>query len=261
MSFLSKVLPMLIYPVGMASLFIALAGCIACRAPAFARGCCFIALSLLFLASNRWVNFALVKPLEDSHLPSLSPPTADAIVILGGTVEAAYSPRGNVHLLGGDRLLYGAMLYRNHRARLVFVGNGIIPWRELTANEGESASEALVLMGVPRSAICEEPPTSNTHQEAIAVKKLLQANNLHHILLVTSAMHMPRAFRTFRHEGIDSIASPTDFTVTQHDIVEAYASFEDIVLSSIPNVEVLAGTTRALKEYIGLAYYWARGWL
>jgi uncharacterized SAM-binding protein YcdF (DUF218 family) len=261
MFFLSKVLPMLIYPVGMASMFITLAGCIARRAPTVAKRCCFIALSLLFLAGNRWVNFALVRALEGSYLPSLSPPTVDAIVILGGTVEAAYFPRDNVHLLGGDRLLFGAMLYRNHRARLVLVGNGVRPWRQLAPDEGESASQALALMGVPRSAIFEEPPASNTYQEAIAVKKLLQAHNLRQILLVTSAMHMPRALRTFRRQGIDSIASPTDFTVTQRDVEEAYASFEDIVLSSIPNVEVLASTTTALKEYIGLAYYWARGWL
>jgi uncharacterized SAM-binding protein YcdF (DUF218 family) len=261
MVFLSKVLPLLIYPVGMASLFIALAGCIARRAPAFAKGCCFIALSLLLLASNRWVNFAVVKSLEGCYLPSVSPPTADAIVILEGTVEAAYSPRANVHLVRGDRLLYGAMLYRKHRARLVLVGNGIMPWRETAPNEAESASQALALMGVPRSAILDEPPSSNTYQEAIAVKKLLQTHNLRRILLVTSAMHMPRAFRTFRHQGIDSVASPTDFTVTQHDIEEAYGSFEDIVLYSIPNVDVLASTTTALKEYVGLAYYWARGWL
>jgi len=31
-------------------------------------------------------------------------------------------------------------------------------------------------------------------------------------LLVTSAMTMPRALATFRHEGIDAIAAPTDFT-------------------------------------------------
>jgi uncharacterized SAM-binding protein YcdF (DUF218 family) len=85
--------------------------------------------------------------------------------------------------------------------------------------------------------------------------------NLHKVLLVTSAMHMPRAFRTFRHQGIDSIPSPTDFTVTDLDIAQSDATFEDFALSLMPDVGMLANTTGALKEYIGLAYYWARGWL
>src|SRR6266568_3527641 len=92
MFFLSKLLPMLIYPVGMTALLIAFAGITVRRHASIARTCCLIALSTLFLASNRWVKFALARPLEHSHLSSASPPAADAIVILGGGVEPEFSP-------------------------------------------------------------------------------------------------------------------------------------------------------------------------
>jgi uncharacterized SAM-binding protein YcdF (DUF218 family) len=261
MFFLSKLLPRLIYPVGMTSLLIALAAAIVRRRPSIARNCCLIAFLVLFLASNRWVNFALVRPLEDSYLSSVSASAADAIVVLGGGVEPPFPPRRNVHLLVGDRLLYAAMLYRTRRAPLVIVGGVIIPWRESESAESESTSQALVLMGVPRSAILAEAPSNNTYEEAKAVKTVMRTHNLHRILLVTSAMHMPRAFRTFTHQGIDSIPSPTDFALTDDDIAQSAATFEAFTLSLMPDVRYLVSTTAASKEYVGLAYYWARGWL
>jgi hypothetical protein len=140
MFFLSKLLFILIYLVGLTSLFIVLWGRIVHRAPAFAKSCYFFALALLFLGSNRWVRPS--KITRRLYLPRLVPPTADAIAILGAALEAALS-RANVHLLGGDRLLYGPTLYCSHRARLVRVGDGMIAWRELAASEGESGSKLM----------------------------------------------------------------------------------------------------------------------
>jgi uncharacterized SAM-binding protein YcdF (DUF218 family) len=259
--FLTKLLPMLMYPVGMTWLLIALAAGISRRRPSIARSCCFVAFAVLFLAGNRWVSFALVEPLERSYSPLASPPTADAIVVLGGSVEAAFRPQQNVHLAHGDRLLFAAMLYHSHKAPLVFVSSGISPWPSSEPNEGESTSQALALMGVPPSAILEEPPSNNTYQEASAVKKLMTTHNLHRILLVTSAMHMPRALLTFRHQGIDSIPSPTEFAATEYDIARSHATFGRVALNLIPDAGVIGITTVALKEYIGLAYYWTRNWL
>jgi uncharacterized SAM-binding protein YcdF (DUF218 family) len=121
MLFLSQLLPRLIYPVGMASWLIAFAAAIVRRQPSIAKNFCLIAFLVLFLGSNRWVNFALVRPLEDSYLLSGSLPAVDAIVILGGAVKPAFPPRRNVHLAIGDRLLYAAMLYRTYKAPLVVV--------------------------------------------------------------------------------------------------------------------------------------------
>ncbi|MBV9182939.1 MAG: YdcF family protein [Acidobacteria bacterium] len=176
-------------------------------------------------------------------------------------VEPAFPPQRNVHLARGDRLLYAAILYRSHKAPLVVVTGGITPRRESEPNEGESTAQALGVMGVPPSAILEEPSSNNTYQEARVVKQLMRSHKMDKILLVTSAMHMPRALRTFRRQGIDSIPSPTDFAVTEYDVAQSDATFEKVALNLIPDAGVLVITTAALKEYIGLAYYWARHWL
>jgi uncharacterized SAM-binding protein YcdF (DUF218 family) len=257
MLFLSKLLPMLVYPVGITSLLIAAAALFAYRRPGTARICSIIALAILFFASNRWVSFALVRPLEDSYLPLALLPAADAIVILGGAVAPAYPPRQNVHLGAADRLLYAAMLYRSHPAALVIVSGGWIPWQK-TEPEGESMVRVLELMGVPDSAILFETPCADTYEEAVSVRRVMKTHRLHKILLVTSAIHMPRALQTFRRQGIDTVAAPTDFTVTGHDIAQARGSFQEFVLSLMPDANTLAGSTQALKEYLGLAYYRVR---
>ena len=260
MLFVSKLLSMLIYPLGISSLLIALAAVFSYKRPRAARLCSIGAFAILFLASNRWVNFALVKGLEERYLPaSSSSGAADAIVVLGGAVSPAFSPRPNVHLTHGDRLLYTALLYRSQRSRFVIVSGGRIPWQN-TEPEGKSMVQVLELMGVPRSAILYEAPAANTFEEAISVRNVLKLHQLDQVLLVTSAMHMPRALRTFRRQGINCVPAPTDFTVTVHDIAQTHGSLQEFALSFLPDAETLGASTRALKEYLGSVYYRLRQW-
>jgi uncharacterized SAM-binding protein YcdF (DUF218 family) len=73
-------------------------------------------------------------------------------------------------------------------------------------------AEIMHMLGVPRAAILEESGSRNSHENAAYTGHPLLAHNLHRILLVTSAIAMPRALAAFRHQGIDAIAAPTDFT-------------------------------------------------
>ncbi len=68
-------------------------------------------------------------------------------------------------------------------------------------------------------------------------------------VLVTSAAHMPRAVRTFHRAGLDPIPYPVDF-----HILGDYR-WEDW----LPNTDNLVTLERALKEYLGLAFYAIRG--
>jgi uncharacterized SAM-binding protein YcdF (DUF218 family) len=73
-------------------------------------------------------------------------------------------------------------------------------------------TEIIEMMGVSRTAIVESDTTlSGTYGGAIAIKDTLASHRVHRILLVTSAIRMPRALAVFRHLGITSIPAPTDF--------------------------------------------------
>jgi uncharacterized SAM-binding protein YcdF (DUF218 family) len=64
---------------------------------------------------------------------------------------------------------------------------------------------------------------------------------------------MPRALATFQSAGIDATPAATDFRVAHQDRRTA--------IDFLPDAEALLHTTDAIKEYIGYAYYWWKGWV
>jgi uncharacterized SAM-binding protein YcdF (DUF218 family) len=76
------------------------------------------------------------------------------------------------------------------------------------------------------------------------------------ILLVTSALHMPRSMEIFRRLDIETIAAPTDFLTVQNSNSKGWG----ILLDLLPNADALKNTTNAIKEYIGLFVYQLAGW-
>ncbi len=71
-----------------------------------------------------------MQSLESQNLPQKEIPKADAIVILGGAVLPAVPPRPWVEVSEeGDRVLYGAKLYREGKAPRVILSGGRIDWQ------------------------------------------------------------------------------------------------------------------------------------
>jgi uncharacterized SAM-binding protein YcdF (DUF218 family) len=120
----------------------------------------------------------------------------------------------------------------------------------------------MALMGVPREALLLEGRSRNTHENAVETLNILQARGVKRILLVTSAMHMPRAYRVFDGQSIEVLPAPTDYRVTDQDW-GYYLQINPgvLLLNLLPDTESLHLTTLAIKEYVGLATYWLQGWL
>lgn len=107
----------------------------------------------------------------------------------------------------------------------------------------------------------KDPDSLNTYQNAVNVRKILEAKGIQGpVLLVTSALHMPRSLLVFKRQGIEVIAAPTDFLVSQQDI-DSNGSFQATVLNLLPDATTLQRLTQALKEYIGIGVYRLKGWL
>ena len=82
--FLSKLLPLFVYPLGLSCLLLILALLWLKRRPRRAAGAIALALAILLLSSNGWVSAYLTRSLEWRHLPPVEIPEAQAIVVLGG---------------------------------------------------------------------------------------------------------------------------------------------------------------------------------
>lgn len=263
--FFSKVLPVFIYPLGAAMGLIGLALFLT-RRRRWSAGLLVTALFILWLSSTRGFALSLIRSLEQQHLPPVSWPEAEAIVILGGGVNPQAWPRTLPEVNeAGDRLMLGAWLYREGAAELVIVTGGQMPWSANTVGatvEANSMAQLLTFLGVPAEALRLETASRNTYENALFTRQLLAETGIRRILLVTSASHMPRSVRLFTAQGFQVIPAPADFQVSDAEWQELWAPNPAAqVLNWLPEARYLYMTTTAVKEYIGLIVYRLRGWL
>ncbi|HXH01800.1 MAG TPA: YdcF family protein [Candidatus Competibacteraceae bacterium] len=255
--FLSKVVTQIAYPLCTSLLLAALAGLLQWRGRrGLGGGLLLLALGWLWLWSTPQVSEWLRGSLERRYtvVPLAQLPPADAIVVLGGGVEGVHPPeRLQPNLMAGaDRVWQGAQLYRAGKAPRVVLSGGYLQWGRSRQPEAEAMQTLIRDFGVPDEALILEGESRNTHQNALYTRALLERHGLRRVLLVTSALHMPRALAAFRAAGIEVIPVPSDVEVVgQHTMT---------VLDWLPDAAALEGSSRALKEYLGLWVYRLRGW-
>lgn len=260
--FLSKLLPLLIYPLGLTCFLLALSLIWLWKFPRRSLIAIAAALLILFCSSNPLIASTLVKTLEWQYFPPDPMPAADAIVVLGGSTYAQSPPRPWVEVSeAGDRVLYGVKLYQDGIAPLLVFSGGRIAWKDGGPPEAEDMAKIALVMGVPDRNILRENDSLNTYQNAVNTAKILQQRQIIDILLVTSAVHMPRAKAIFDKQGFKVTAAPTDYWVSQQSLAEMQGVSFGTLLNVFPDSEALDFFTRAIKEYIGLTIYRLRGWL
>jgi uncharacterized SAM-binding protein YcdF (DUF218 family) len=261
--FLSKFLPPFVYPLGLAFLLILIALVLIRRWRLQTVALVLTAL-ILFVGGNHWVSFALARSLEWRYLPLNPVPQADVIVVLGGGTESQQFPRPMVEVnAAGDRVLYAAKLYKEGKAPHLLLSGGNISWYNgRTMTPADEMASLLQLMDVPKDALWLQPRSQNTYEDALFCSQMLKEKGIQRILLVTSAQHMPRSVALFKHDGIDVIPAPVDYTVTQAGWDNLFSPDpQTLLVNLLPNVSSLSLTSSIMKEYLGLWVYHLRGWL
>lgn len=248
MLLLTKILSQMVYPL-LASLLLAAGAGILLWRGRRRSGALLLAVALgwLWLWSTPVVGDWLRATLEQRYPPTPleQVPTADAIVVLGGGVEAAAPPGRLDPNLGAaaDRIWHAARLYRAGKAPRVLASGGNLPWSGIERPEASVMAELLQELGVPAAAILREPNSRTTRENRDRSWPILRANGIHRILLVTSALHMPRALALFRATDLEVIPAPTDF--------EIHSPNNANPLRWLPDAQALADSSRAVKEYLG----------
>ncbi|MGD9806125.1 MAG: YdcF family protein [Hyphomicrobiaceae bacterium] len=135
------------------------------------------------------------------------------IIVLGGGEDDTNST--NLKQLqineAGDRITTGSTLAnRLPDARLIFTG-GAASLIDTKPDGAEAVRDYWVSIGIPASRILIEDKSRNTYENATLTHALLAPKRGERYLLVTTAMHMPRAMGVFRRAGFDVVAYPTDF--------------------------------------------------
>lgn len=169
---------------------------------------------------------------------------ASVMVVLGGGVSGPRLPlRPEPDLqASADRMWHAARLYKAGKASQLILSGGIV--RSGDGSEAEAMRVFLGDLGVPESAMQLEAGSDNTVTNAVLTAGLLAKNNVNTVILVTSALHMPRARRAFESAGLRVHPAPTDFEVVD-------MPFD--LLRMLPDAASLNGSGRAMKELVGLA--------
>lgn len=201
-------------------------------------------------ATSLWLGGALEK-----RYPYLAPqtaPTADAIVVLGGNTA---NGRANWFLpyekeTAVVRVDVATDLYLAGRAPKVVLSGGAL---EGSVSEAQGMAHRMRQRGVPDSALVLENASRNTYENAALTEDTLRANHIDKVLLVTSALHMPRAMAAFSKQGVEVIAAPAP-----PQIVLPPGSG---IAPWMPDTRTLDASRSIIKEYAGLLVYWLRGWV
>ena len=172
------------------------------RRPRLARLLLALGLGSLWLFSLPIVADALTRLTE--HYPPLDlaqPTQAQAIVILGGGGQRAYAPE-----YGGpaaepallERLAYGAYAARRTGLPVLVTGFGI----------EASAMRDTLARNFGITARWVDDRAYDTYENARSSARLLRADGVQRIVLVTGTTHLWRATREFSAAGLDVVPAP-----------------------------------------------------
>ena len=219
MYILNKIIGWTISPVGIALvLLVASAVALALRRAKVARILTIGTLGWLWLWStpmmSRWIGASLEADyLVEGRVPRVeSFPTADAIVLLGGSMGIDTNLSDYAEMwTSADRVWQAARLYKAAKAPKIII----------TSPSCEMSTKGLLMdFGIPTNSIVVLTEPRNTEQEAKCVAKSFIANQQRtangskpKVLLVTSAWHMRRAMLMFEKYApdVEAIPAPADF--------------------------------------------------
>jgi len=199
-----------------------------------------------------WVESFAPEPLSAEalarELRGPSPP--GAIVVLGGGVrhnerEWPQPEWPNPRTL--ERLAFGALLAR--ASGLPILVSGGTPRRRETSEAALMARTLSDSFGLAPRWLDDR--AGDTAGNAAESARLLAADGVRRIVLVTQAYHMPRALAAFRAAGLDTIAAPHGFSGGLD--IESWHAF-------LPSASASGLSWLATHEAAGVVWYRLRGY-
>lgn len=190
------------------------------------------------------------RPFERADVPR----GRTALVVLGSGSFTARDWDGRelstVDPWAALRIVEAARVFALANPEWVISSGGLVDAGQDAPSSGIVMRDALVRLGVPAERIHADLRSRNTHEEAVAIARLLQSLKAEHTILVTSRVHMRRSIGTFRAEGVTVVPA------VARD-VEAPRLWR---ITMLPSEEALDETGAGVHEILGIGYYTLRGW-
>lgn len=214
------------------------------RLSAWARHGAVLTLYVLSTGAGAWL---IVHPLESLEpVLASAPADAGAIVILtAGSVRASpeYGGKDVPDFVALERLSYAAGLARRSGLPLLVTGGHV--GKEAGGEALAVSMQRVLVSNFSMKARWLETASRTTAENAVLSAALLRRDGITSVVLVTDAMHMPRARRAFERAGLKVATAPTFYL--------APGRFKAAEL--MPGAEALRRSWYGLYEWLGLAWY------
>jgi len=203
---------------------------------------------LALLPMGEWLAY----PLETRfQTPANLPSQVAGVIVLGGSIAPGLSFRWRQPQLNNSAERLTAFLDLARRfpdARLVFSGgSGSLTEQEL--KEADIAGEIFSQLGFSEYPIEFERESRNTFENAVNSKRLVQPRNNDSWILVTSALHMPRAMGVFCQQNWQITPYPVDYLSSRQNLLRLEYGL----------AQHLSTLEAALREWVGLLAYRVTG--
>jgi len=199
--------------------------------------------SCLYLSATPLVAHYLLRALEVQVPEHADLTSAEAIVVLSAGAHVG-NGRDIPDTLDGltlERLEAAARLYRDLKLPIAVTG-GHLPRTQAT------------LGGLMKKVLEEdfeipvrwsEEQSRTTFENAVFTARLLKADHISTVIVVTQAWHLPRALWCFNHEGLRALPWAVGQTPAPAIRIRDF----------LPSLASLQDTFYAVHELIGLVYY------
>ncbi|MFD2520521.1 YdcF family protein [Emticicia soli] len=250
----SKLLTFFIMPQGI--IFILLAYAIYTKNRTKSRKSIGLALIFFYVFSTPLIvnEFFLLWEVAPTPISSVKPHDI-GIVLTGNTINNSRKPTENIFLGGtADRIGQTLQLYKRGTIKKILISGGEVPiLGKSTTREIDQIARYLIVSGVPREHIFLEDRSTNTHENARNVSKILKNQFPNQsCLLITSAFHMKRALGCFTKAGVK--VTPYGANYVSHD--------RQLRLSALLPLGGGLGSSQLLfREIIGYISYRIFGWI
>jgi uncharacterized SAM-binding protein YcdF (DUF218 family) len=203
-------------------------------------------LVALYVLATPYAADELLRSLEPPARDPLADQGGQAIVVLGGGsyFAAPEYGRDTVGTFTLARLRYAAHLHRASGVPVLVSGGA--PRGNASSEAEQMAAVLKTDYGVPARWI--EKGSRNTLENARLSHRMLSADGVKRIYLVTHAWHFARSRLAFEHAGLAVIPAPTAFN----------SRTPLTIVDFLPSASALATSSWAFHEVIGIGWYHLR---
>ena len=214
---------------------------------------CWVVLFMICAAPSA-VN-PILTTLEDRYPDADSCQIGSHLIVLGGGVDSRVQSASEFERMSLATLARASttarILEQEPSIRALVAGGAV-----RSVSEADVIAEYLVALGVDNDRIIREPLSKSTRENALEARKLLAQETIEGpVMLVTSAMHMPRALASFRQVFIDDDVSFCPVSVDRQ-------AFRVMPRKAwLPQTSALLKFDKWLHEIAAISAYKLKGWM